>query len=37
MQVVGAVGVEIWVESSSRDADLFIYLEDIDPSSKKVG
>ena len=29
-QVVGAVGLELWVESSGPDADVFAYLEDID-------
>ncbi|KAL3161955.1 hypothetical protein ABBQ38_009037 [Trebouxia sp. C0009 RCD-2024] len=29
-QVVWAVGLELWVESSGPDADVFAYLEDID-------
>lgn len=35
-QVLGAVGVEVWVESSTGDADLFIYLEDVHPGAKIV-
>lgn len=30
VQVVGAVGLEVWVESSGPDLDLFAYLEDVD-------
>lgn len=30
LQVVGAVGLELWVESSGSDVDVFAYLEDID-------
>lgn len=30
LQVVGAVGLELWVESSGPDVDVFAYLEDID-------
>lgn len=30
LQVVGAVGLELWVESSGADVDVFAYLEDID-------
>ncbi|KAL0052970.1 hypothetical protein WJX82_010541 [Trebouxia sp. C0006] len=29
-QVVGSVGVEVWVESSGQELDLFAYLEDVD-------
>ena len=29
-QVVGAAGVEVWVESMGPDTDVFAYLEDID-------
>ncbi len=32
MQLVGAVGLELWVESSGRDLDIFAYLEDVDPA-----
>ena len=31
MQLVGAVGLELWVESSGEDVDIFAYLEDVDP------
>lgn len=30
LQVVGAVGLELWVECSGPDVDVFAYLEDVD-------
>ena len=30
LQVVGAVGLELWVECSGADVDVFAYLEDVD-------
>ena len=31
MQLVGSVGLELWVESSGPEADIFAYLEDVSP------
>lgn len=30
LQVVGSVGLELWVECSGSDVDVFAYLEDVD-------
>lgn len=36
LEVVGSPMVDLWVASSDPDADVFAYLEDVDPVSGKA-
>ena len=36
LEVVGAPEVDLWVASSDTDADVFAYLEDVDPTTGKA-
>lgn len=36
VEVVGHPIVHLWVTSSARDADVMVYLEDIDPAGKSI-
>ena len=36
LEMVGSPGVDLWVASSDSDADVFAYLEDVDPASGKA-
>lgn len=36
LEVAGAPLVDLWVASSDADADVFAYLEDVDPANGKA-
>ena len=36
LEVTGFVEVEIWIGSTHKDADLFCYLESVDPRTGQV-